>query len=49
MQHLNETEVAEVTGGVTEGGCIPQMPGEVTTGELLKILSGEMTYEEAMR
>jgi hypothetical protein len=49
MQQLNEIETAEVAGAVTEGGCIPQMPGEITTSELLKVMSGEMTLEEALR
>ena len=45
MQQLNDTEIAEVTGAVTEGGCIPRLPGERTIEEILRSLTGGTTAE----
>jgi hypothetical protein len=43
MQDLNETEIQAVAGAVTEGGCIPPLPGEQTLRQLLERLTGTQT------
>ena len=41
MQKLNEVEVDQVSGAVTEGGCIPETPIEKMMRELLESLTGQ--------
>jgi hypothetical protein len=45
MTELNETDIETISGAVTEGGCIPRLPGERTIEEILRSLTGGTTAE----
>ena len=45
MTELNETDIETISGAVTEGGCIPKMPGERTIEEMLRNITGGTSAE----
>jgi hypothetical protein len=45
MTELNETDIETISGAVTEGGCIPRLPGERTIEEILRSLTGGTSAE----